>query len=66
MFSDCILSINLEFLSGSDEARICDYSGLYYCANCHWNDSLVMPARVMHNWDHTPYKVYIVTVQYLK
>nr|CAB3237310.1 differentially expressed in FDCP 8 homolog B [Phallusia mammillata] len=44
-------------ITGSEEARMCDYSGLYYCSNCHWNDTLVMPARVMHNWDHTPYKV---------
>lgn len=39
------------------EARQCDYTGLYYCCNCHWNDQAVIPARVIHNWDFEPRKV---------
>lgn len=39
------------------EPRICDYTGLYYCPTCHWNDTLPMPARILHNWDFTPGKV---------
>nr|XP_036220543.1 differentially expressed in FDCP 8 homolog isoform X1 [Bactrocera oleae] len=39
------------------EPRLCDYSGLYYCPNCHWNDYSIIPARVVHNWDFTQYKV---------
>ena len=31
-------------------ARICDYTGLYYCSLCHWNDLAVTPARIVHNW----------------
>ncbi|XP_043222864.1 differentially expressed in FDCP 8 homolog isoform X2 [Amphibalanus amphitrite] len=31
-------------------ARICDYTGLYYCSLCHWNDLVVTPARIVHNW----------------
>lgn len=39
------------------EPRICDYTGLYYCPSCHWNDTAPIPARILHNWDFTPYKV---------
>uniref|UniRef100_A0A5F8GYM7 Differentially expressed in FDCP 8 homolog n=1 Tax=Monodelphis domestica TaxID=13616 RepID=A0A5F8GYM7_MONDO len=39
------------------EARQCDYTGQYYCSNCHWNDLAVIPARVIHNWDFEPRKV---------
>lgn len=40
-----------------DEARLCDYSGLYYCSGCHWNDTMVIPCRVVLNWDFSQYKV---------
>ncbi|XP_042209721.1 differentially expressed in FDCP 8 homolog isoform X2 [Homarus americanus] len=33
------------------EPRRCDYTGLHYCPACHWNSRMVMPARVIHNWD---------------
>ncbi|KAI1729810.1 putative zinc-RING and/or ribbon domain-containing protein [Ditylenchus destructor] len=33
------------------EPRLCDYSGRYYCRNCHWNDLQVIPARLIKNWD---------------
>lgn len=39
------------------EARQCDYTGLYYCSSCHWNDLAVVPARAIHNWDFEPRKV---------
>uniref|UniRef100_A0A1I7RUW1 Phorbol-ester/DAG-type domain-containing protein n=1 Tax=Bursaphelenchus xylophilus TaxID=6326 RepID=A0A1I7RUW1_BURXY len=35
------------------EPRICDYTGKYYCKKCHWNDEMVIPARVVRNWDCT-------------
>uniref|UniRef100_A0A8C4R821 Differentially expressed in FDCP 8 homolog n=1 Tax=Eptatretus burgeri TaxID=7764 RepID=A0A8C4R821_EPTBU len=38
------------------EARLCDYTGHYYCPSCHWNDSLPIPARALHNWDMEPHK----------
>lgn len=47
--------MNLE--GGWVEPRICDYTGLYYCPTCHWNDTAAIPARILHNWDFTPYKV---------
>lgn len=39
------------------EARQCDYVGQYYCSTCHWNDTAVIPARVIHNWEFEPRKV---------
>lgn len=40
------------------EARQCDYTGLYYCSSCHWNDQAVIPARVIHSWDFEARKVW--------
>lgn len=42
---------NLNFKGGWNEPRLCDYTGLYFCATCHWNDLSSTPARVIHNWD---------------
>lgn len=39
------------------EARLCDYSGQYFCEECHWSDLVVIPARVVHNWDFSLYRV---------
>ncbi|XP_027703411.1 differentially expressed in FDCP 8 homolog isoform X2 [Vombatus ursinus] len=47
------------------EARQCDYTGQYYCSNCHWNDLAVIPARVIHNWDFEPRKVSRCSMRYL-
>ncbi|GBN27461.1 Differentially expressed in FDCP 8 [Araneus ventricosus] len=46
--------------------RLCDYNGLYYCSRCHWNSLIVIPARVVHNWDFTPQKVCRASLQYLR
>ena len=39
------------------DMKICDYSGLWYCSECHHGDMAVIPARVVHNWDFKLYKV---------
>lgn len=39
------------------EARQCDYTGQYYCSTCHWNDTAIIPARVIHNWEFESRKV---------
>lgn len=36
------------------EPRLCDYTGKYYCRKCHWNDLMIIPARVIRNWDFEP------------
>ncbi|XP_031640638.1 differentially expressed in FDCP 8 homolog isoform X2 [Contarinia nasturtii] len=56
-------SSSLSFKGGWVEPRICDYTGLYYCPSCHWNDSAPIFARILHNWDFTPYKICRATLQ---
>ena len=51
------------------KARLCDYSGLYFCENCHHGDTAIIPARVIHNWDFRPQPVSRAALQiisYLK
>lgn len=56
----------ISFKSGFSEPRLCDYSGNYFCELCHWNDTMVIPARVLHNWDFEPRKVCRASKQFLK
>jgi hypothetical protein len=42
------------------EARLCDYSGQFFCEDCHWNDQVVIPARMVRNWDFTAHKVILL------
>ena len=61
-----IIRVFLSFAGGErSEARRCDYSGQYYCEECHWNDLVVIPARVVHNWDFSLYKVLITVISLL-
>ncbi|XP_037088747.1 differentially expressed in FDCP 8 homolog [Pollicipes pollicipes] len=46
--------------------RLCDYTGLYFCSVCHWDDRAVVPGRVIHNWDFDKYSVSCGTRQYLE
>ncbi|XP_053689806.1 differentially expressed in FDCP 8 homolog [Sabethes cyaneus] len=50
----------------SIQPRLCDYSGLYYCSVCHWNDTIVIPARIMNNWDFKPRKVCRASLQQIR
>ncbi|XP_070707864.1 pleckstrin homology domain-containing family M member 1 [Pempheris klunzingeri] len=34
-------------------ARLCEFSGQYYCDSCHHGDTSIIPSRMMHNWDLT-------------
>ncbi|MGH0181655.1 UNVERIFIED_CONTAM: hypothetical protein FKN15_007436 [Acipenser sinensis] len=38
-------------------AKLCCYSGLYYCQSCHEDDVFLIPARLVHNWDTRKHKV---------
>lgn len=40
-----------------EDARLCDYTGRYFCSECHINDFAHIPARIVHNWDFTKRKV---------
>ncbi|XP_070536130.1 differentially expressed in FDCP 8-like isoform X2 [Ptychodera flava] len=63
-----ILMVELRkpFEGAGGEARQCDYNGLYYCEECHWNDTEIVPARVVHNWDFEPRKVSRISRQFLR
>ncbi|XP_037045102.1 differentially expressed in FDCP 8 homolog isoform X2 [Bradysia coprophila] len=57
--------VPLNFKNRWIEPRKCDYTGLYYCPTCHWNDTTIVPARIVHNWDFTPQKVCRASLQEL-
>nr|XP_020460522.1 differentially expressed in FDCP 8 homolog isoform X2 [Monopterus albus] len=52
--AECRTPISLRGVPS--EARQCDYTGQYYCSTCHWNDTAIIPARVIHNWEFEPRK----------
>lgn len=56
----------IGFQPGTEEARQCDYTGAFYCNKCHWNDAVVIPSRVVANWDFEPRKVCRATKSLLK
>lgn len=57
--------VRITFKSSWIEPRLCDYTGLYYCQRCHWNSAMVIPARVIRNWDMEPRLVSRATAQLL-
>ena len=48
-----------------EQSRLDDYDGRYYCHSCHWNDVHPTPARLIHNWDSTPFPVSRKSLQIL-
>ncbi|XP_052426914.1 pleckstrin homology domain-containing family M member 1 isoform X2 [Carassius gibelio] len=38
-------------------ARLCEFSGQYYCESCHQGDTTIIPSRMLHNWDLTARQV---------
>lgn len=38
-------------------ARLCHFSGQYYCDSCHHGDTTIIPSRMVHNWDLTQREV---------
>ncbi|KAJ9583383.1 hypothetical protein L9F63_022249, partial [Diploptera punctata] len=39
------------------KARVCCFSGGYFCSECHIAEEWVIPARAIHNWDFKRYPV---------
>ncbi|VDK74320.1 unnamed protein product [Litomosoides sigmodontis] len=62
--AECHHSLKFDSATNS-EPRLCDYNGHYYCPRCHWNDEWFIPARIVHNWDFSKYKVCRATKQLL-
>ncbi|RZF48698.1 hypothetical protein LSTR_LSTR011185 [Laodelphax striatellus] len=57
VLKECVLPVTSAAASrwsSSGDPRRCDYTGLYYCGRCHWNQAAVIPARVARNWDFGP------------
>ncbi|TSZ97526.1 AFG3-like protein 1 [Bagarius yarrelli] len=61
--AECRAQISLRGVPS--EARQCDYTGQYYCSSCHWNDTAIIPARVIHNWEFELKKVCRSSMRYL-
>ncbi|XP_053309958.1 pleckstrin homology domain-containing family M member 1 [Spea bombifrons] len=45
----CHKQIGFQF----GKAKLCGFSGLYYCEWCHQDQGSVIPSRMVHNWDIT-------------
>lgn len=39
------------------EARLCEYTGKYFCTKCHLNETALIPARILHEWSFQHRKV---------
>ncbi|KAK7350629.1 hypothetical protein VNO77_09455 [Canavalia gladiata] len=50
---------------GWGKPRLCEYTGQLFCSSCHTNETAVLPARVLHHWDFTPYPVSQLAKSYL-
>ncbi|XP_059657907.1 uncharacterized protein LOC132304317 isoform X2 [Cornus florida] len=57
----------LEFVQtlGWGKPRLCEYTGQLFCSSCHTNETAILPARVLHHWDFTPYLVSQLAKSYL-
>ena len=38
-------------------AKLCAYTKLYYCEDCHLDETSTIPARIMYNWDFRQLRV---------
>lgn len=50
---------------GWGKPRLCEYTNQLFCSSCHTNETAVLPARVLHNWDFTQYPVSQLAKSYL-
>ncbi|KAH9612956.1 hypothetical protein KSS87_019108 [Heliosperma pusillum] len=50
---------------GWGKPRFCEYTGQLFCSSCHTHETVVLPARVLHHWDFTPYPVSQLAKSYL-
>lgn len=46
-------------------ARLCHFSGQYYCDTCHTGETSIIPSRLVHNWDLAPREVSVKAVRLL-
>ncbi|KAM3923514.1 pleckstrin homology domain-containing family M member 1 isoform 1-T2 [Leptodactylus fuscus] len=48
------------------KAKLCEFSGLYYCDLCHLDEVSLIPSRMVHNWDLIERPVARAAVNFLK
>lgn len=46
------------------KSRTCKFDGFNYCVDCHINEEMTIPARVIHNWDFKV-SIFITRLAYL-
>eukprot|EP00116_Pleurobrachia_bachei_P004811 sb/3465073/ len=51
--------------SGS-KVYLCDYTGRYYCSDCHKRTPHPIPARMIHNWDFKPRSIALQSAEILR
>ncbi|XP_046405631.1 uncharacterized protein LOC124170748 isoform X2 [Ischnura elegans] len=53
----CCASCNHPIGISLGDAKVCSFLGAYYCSECQLEDEMIIPARVVHNWDFKKYPV---------
>jgi hypothetical protein len=51
--ADCSKAIGTLF----GPAKVCGYTKMYYCDECHVDEMSIIPAKVVYNWNFQTYKV---------
>ncbi|XP_063156577.1 pleckstrin homology domain-containing family M member 1 isoform X2 [Candoia aspera] len=57
----CSRQIGFSFV----KPKLCSFTGLYYCDNCHQDEESVIPSRLIHNWDLSRYPVCCQALKFL-
>ncbi|XP_029141479.1 pleckstrin homology domain-containing family M member 1 [Protobothrops mucrosquamatus] len=45
--------------------KLCSFTGLYFCDNCHQDEESVIPSRLIHNWDLSRYPICCQALKFL-
>ena len=53
--SDCSKAIGTLF----GPAKVCSYTKLYYCDECHLDEASVIPSKIVYSWNFQTYKVFL-------
>ena len=54
--ADCSKAIGTLF----GPAKVCSYTKLYYCDDCHSDDFSVIPSKIVYSWNFQTFKVKVV------
>jgi hypothetical protein len=59
--SDCSAPVGMIF----GHAKVCSFDARYYCKECHLDEEVLIPSRIIHNWDFNKHKVCHTNKEYL-